>query len=235
MLRLLGALFLILVGTAIGAQMCSGPDNPPPPSRAQVLGVVPAITTATLTVAPETSEPRTREDKLAAAKLEDQQNRTYAWDGGWLRLERLEFSRKATRAQVVLFIAHGDLFYVDLAGTALVAGPLNIEAVTTNFPQLPAEKPWQTVYRERLESNPGPRTPEATATTYYVDFPPMDSATVPERTFLKLRFWVPSERERSNTLVLTSDGAPSLQRGEVASFVWDTTRRTDTREARTEP
>lgn len=222
MLRLLGAFFLILIGAAIGAQMCSGPSNPPPPSEAAG-HPLPALAAATPSSAPAaTAKVPTREEKLAAAKLQDQQNRTYTWDGGWLRLEAIEFLPQAARAKVVIFVAHGDLFYVDLPGTSLVAGPLNVASVSTNFPQLHAEKPWQTVYREQLESSPGPRVPEATATTYAVDFPPMDPASVPERVFLKLRFWEPSEKAPSNTVVLTAGSALSLQRAEVASLLSDT-------------
>jgi hypothetical protein len=222
-LRLFGALFLILIGAAIGAQMCSGPSNPPPPSGAHVRDLPPAIAVATPAGAPAAiAQPPTHEEKLAATNLQDQQNRTYSWDGGWLRLETIEFSKQATRAGITLFVAHGDLFYVDLAGTSLVAGPMNAPAVNANFPQLRSEKPWQTVYSEQLESRPGSRVPEATATTYSVDFQPMNPATVLDRVFVKLRFWEPSKKEPSNTVVLTTGGALSLQRGEVASLLWDT-------------
>lgn len=228
MLRLFGALFLILIGAALGAQMCTGPSSPPRPSVAQLGHPQPALAAAPPASAPAAiAHPPRREEKLAAAKLQDQQNRTYAWDGGWLRLEAIEFSRHATRARITLFVADGDLLYVDLAGTSLVAGALNAVAVSTNFPEFRAEKPWQTVYRKQLESSPGPRIPEATATTYAVDFPPLDPATVPARVFVKLRFWQPSEREPSNTVVLTTGGAQSLQRGAVAGFLWDTTLEQD--------
>ncbi len=145
MLQWIGLVCVLLMGAALGASMCGPPAAvtpmaavAPAPSPAAPLAGPPAASGA-----PKAATPPTREERIVGWQLQEQEERTFHWERGWLRLEQVELQPDKTRVELTVFLQEGaaDVFYVEVEGTLLVAGPWTGRATRSTFPSFAADRP----------------------------------------------------------------------------------------------
>jgi hypothetical protein len=189
MFRWIGVVCVLIMGISLGANFFASHMTPPPPTLTGTMH-----SRSAPTVAPAPPRPSTPEEQLAGLKLKEQEERTFRWERGWLRLETVDVTPARTRVEMSVYLQEGtDVFYVEPEGTLLVAGPWTGTATRSTFPDFKidrehlASKGTQSfVYARELQRDARHRVSVRQETPYALEFASI--AVVPQVLDVKVRF-----------------------------------------------